>query len=1004
MDTLKQIIQKCRDRKNRTLHQRKTIVLPAGYSAYPYHFRVYYAHGQSALLHDLEEADISFMPIGAEPFDRAPGDWTRMDNYRDRVNNRQDTQSWLPRWYASSGIGIYTGKTSAGKGGNWHDIEFTYQAVLDAPDTVSACLEALIFAVVNPLVTLTKEGGLRFSCRVTDYIHPGTLEAKHYIYKHRPTPTDPKHREVYVQVKGEMDYSVWDSRYEILMGSLLQPPVISSDALFALLRFFKSVLHQAADGSVDETLRAYEPKTFDDEDIINPLQMYEGDRSVPEKVCAVRKEELSPLAIKRPKSVLTKHLYSEPEPFDIEKVLASDARVIGISTGLRSPAEYREIERLFLQKHPLYLNLPTIPYCKAADDFWAAEGYSIGVYWQPDTNAEVIKDVPRDELLKSPFERGNLCIDPKRWQGISLKGGNANKILCPKCPVHEACEVHGYQSQMNQIANSDICISEYKEFGTRQTLLNPTWEYSADSFFRDKKRIGVLASMYASDLFAECTLDIHWIEDWITYWSGSILGDFAHALLNAVRVNEDNRRGYLVERLRSVVKAFAGAEEILKEQMTQINVASGDSDACIGMSVKDAMAFGFIDITSPKSMEVFTGQRTLQEDCGTYWDMLKRFFEHYRRDADAPMYLDGDVLRFWVPPVLHPGVEKLVILSPTVSEDHLRRVFKDEKVEVYDLGTQAALTGNQVYQLRGEAHSPHSLLNYDLSWDALGFSSVGTRFATGIHREVERKSEMQHALVLHDDMDKVLVKTLKNKNTRSVSFSKDIPKSANNFSTALENSDVIWVFGTPYWTPDLIWKHARIVYSDDVEPLDYNVSLNPYTFKDERLQRFADQYSVQGLMGMLSYAGLTGSNKTIVLNTALRVPGITDAPETTLFDWEDFELAGGLDRLSETIAQREAYEVEYAEMDASWTRERVEFLLGVSASQANRILKRLRGGRRARVLLEVQILNLLTDGEKTTAALVDAVQGDPGAVRNALTKLVKQSDIVRVQRGVYDLS
>ena len=79
---------------------------------------------------------------------------------------------------------------------------------------------------------------MRFSCRIEEYLHPNTPEAKQYISERRPTRSDPKHRDVYVEVKGDMDYSVWDARYEILMGSLLEPSVISSEVLFALLGFF----------------------------------------------------------------------------------------------------------------------------------------------------------------------------------------------------------------------------------------------------------------------------------------------------------------------------------------------------------------------------------------------------------------------------------------------------------------------------------------------------------------------------------------------------------------------------------------------------------------------------------------------------------------------------------------------------------------------------------------------------------------------------------------------
>ena len=100
MDTLKQIIQQCHNRMPRTLSQRKTIVLPARYNEYPYHFRVHYAYGESVILYNLEKANISFLPIGQSPFDRAPSNWGN----KKRIKNRQNTQNWGPRrWYASWG-------------------------------------------------------------------------------------------------------------------------------------------------------------------------------------------------------------------------------------------------------------------------------------------------------------------------------------------------------------------------------------------------------------------------------------------------------------------------------------------------------------------------------------------------------------------------------------------------------------------------------------------------------------------------------------------------------------------------------------------------------------------------------------------------------------------------------------------------------------------------------------------------------------------------------------
>ena len=155
--------------------------------------------------------------------------------------------------------------------------------------------------------------------------------------------------------------------------------------------------------------------------------------------------------------------------------------------------------------------------------------------------------------------------------------------------------------------------------------------------------------------------------------------------------------------------------------------------------------------------------------------------------------------------------------------------------------------------------------------------------------------------------------------------------------------------------------------------------MNPYQFEDERIQGLYEQNAIGALTQMIRIAGFNdASGKTLVLNTVLRIPAVTDTPETELFDWEDFELAGGLDELSETIRIREEYEVEYANMDASWNRKRVEYLLGVSKAQANRILMRLRGGKLKRVPFHTSDFDLLSDGEKTTSEILESIQGNPG--------------------------
>ena len=236
MESVKDIIQQCHERRRKDLQQRETIVSPTLHGEHPYHYIVYCAHRYPLLLHALEQTDISFMPIGQAPFDRGPAYCGG-----NRLLRRQGTLDWMARrWFSSWGIQVYTGTPSAREGANWHDIEFTYRAIRDAPDAVVSCVEALVNAVMNPLLTLLKGGGLRFSCRVPDYLHPNTTDARQYVHKHLPDIDHPHDRDIYVDIVGDKGYSRWDARYEILKGSLLDPPIISKDVLSLFLMSYES--------------------------------------------------------------------------------------------------------------------------------------------------------------------------------------------------------------------------------------------------------------------------------------------------------------------------------------------------------------------------------------------------------------------------------------------------------------------------------------------------------------------------------------------------------------------------------------------------------------------------------------------------------------------------------------------------------------------------------------------------------------------------------------------
>ena len=137
--------------------------------------------------------------------------------------------------------------------------------------------------------------------------------------------------------------------------------------------------------------------------------------------------------------------------------------------------------------------------------------------------------------------------------------------------------------------------------------------------------------------------------------------------------------------------------------------------------------------------------------------------------------------------------------------------------------------------------------------------------------------------------------------------------------------------------------------------------------------------------------------------SSLEIPNITDRPETLLFDWEDFEVAGGLDKLPETITIRQRFEAERNQITVNTSRQEIERILGCSSRQANRTLNKLRGGNIPRVTFREQILFLLADGEKKAADVIAAIDGNPSSIYNEILRLTKIGEIQKVRWGVYAL-
>ena len=948
-NVLQDIISRCHRRHEQPLIQRQSIVAPLLYKGHSHYFTVYCAHKYPVMLQDLEAADISFMPIGQAPGnDRPPRSFGG-----ERFLKQQQAKDWETlRWHKSWGIQTYTGMPSARDDAPWHDIYFRYEALCAAPDTVRTCVQALVDAVANPLLTISKSGGLRFSCRIPGYLHPNTKQARLYIHEGTPTAKNPHQHDTYLEIWGEKGYSCWDARHEILLGDLLDPPVISKDVLFPSIDALRAALHKPTpqniqdkesplnvpyslgSGKLDLAKEAFFKRGFSyvkqenefhhwsqqDGKVDTQVSLWESEGNV--WIRASTSDTGLPV-----EATLITDVWNDTGilPSIPKTGLPIDDKVLTIQTGKLSP--------LSIKRPPPVLHKlkPT----KKSD----GTHIEIGVQMLRALNRRVsaLRFIPN--------------ADPE-------KNGEVESMLC--------------KSEAICLNVADAEPTKVKILKDPRLFLDPQYAKTAEQILEPSdgtQQLCIINVTREDQLFLECELSKKTLEKWVVNWKGDALGNFATALLNALAIR-DKSHDNAIRRLRTVIQTYKWLEEELIQQMCHI-------------------------------VENIQELPTVCSDPNwTFWHQVKRFFAHYTRDADAPMRWEDNVLRFWVPPVLHPSIRHLLVTSPALYDEHLRRAFLDEETEILPTQPMVLVPGNRVFQIRTGTYPRKTILDLYNTWDVFGISETGQHIFSRIQAEIERNPNVKHGIITHIHTIRYLDNIAKNEN---VCFLTGF-RNREGLETAFQEAQIIWIVGMPEMGPRAILERTQILFGNDEEPLSYEMDPESYRYKDERVQSVYEKDIVHIFTQIIDMAQLNRlTNKKVMLITALRIPEITDRPETLLFDWQDLEVADGVDKLSEVIATRQRFEKKRDNLTSESSIKEVETVLGCSTRQAHRVLQKLRGGKMARVPFREQIIALLADGEKKTPEIAEAIQGHPKAINTELTRLVNNGDIVKVKRGLYTL-
>ena len=606
--------------------------------------------------------------------------------------------------------------------------------------------------------------------------------------------------------------------------------------------------------------------------------------------------------------------------------------------------------------------------------------------------------------MANPFQHGNVCEDVERCSALEKKSGNADESICPQCSVYTECQEHGYLSQPRALQQAHAKIS-----AVGHLFLEPRFSQIVESILGatdEQEHICIIDERKTSieDLFLECVIPKEVMQEWHTNWQGQALGNFAVAVMNAIEA-----RGELYSNpiglVRTAVEAFKQHEDEIIQQMRYINVLgkivkrkvvdteTGMELSCyaiqfqcgttahipldanaedrlrkmglqtlsretlsrtsatktelttheqvsIPIRMTEAIALGILDIQTEEQIEALPTVCSHLE--WTYWHQLRHFFAHYPRDADAPMQWSDRYLTFWLPPKLHPNVKRLLLTTTFFTEQQCRKLFPDEDIEVIRLEPTAWGHDNRLFQIRTSSKSESETLNYNSNTNNMELTIVAERYLLAIRAEIERKPDVNHAIVSNK---KILNKLTDLAAKPNVCFVENY-KAFLHKDIDAESSQVIWLVGMPQWAQRSIWYHAQMLFGNDEKPLNYDGELWTHDYQDARIQAVYNQKVVGVLTQVIGRLGLNRSTgKTVMLLNNFELPDITDRPQTLLFDWADYEIAGDLDKLEEAIRTRERFESERDSLTAESSRKEVERILGCSSRHANRVIQKLGGGK-----------------------------------------------------------
>ena len=580
------------------------------------------------------------------------------------------------------------------------------------------------------------------------------------------------------------------------------------------------------------------------------------------------------------------------------------------------------------------------------------------------------------------------------------------------------------------------------------------------------------------DLFVECRLPIRLIEQWRDMWEGERLGEFAQDLLYAL-VEKDP-----IPKLRRVVKAYTPVANEIVEQMcalrysstfielpvdsdkvgfkgymyinetqTEIPVAKDwevynqlkeDDVAILKPNVTSKTHLAFRDLDRAVSYKVFdrTDVESIQNmptvssrKDWTYWHKLKALFDEFPHDEMLPLVCpnresgsETNYISWHIHPRLHPKVPRVIFMGASLDIELAQSVLRGYKDDMFVEETPPTkfTPGASFLQLVTAKYPRRTLLERGKGIGKyIGLSQIGKQVTGLIRREIRQNPRKKFGIITFKWIVDTFRKTWCDECPNLVYFE--------NFARAEGTNpelDVLFVLGLPDIPQYDIEVAAKMMFGAtergatplDTTRLEINAQSDGCPYIDSRMRRVWWLLVVESILQAIGRGRMNLIPRCVVALTAVRLPNLTDRKETVLFDLPDWEIAGRLDRLPQTVAEREKKADDYRKrFESGETVYAIAKDEGIQWQTVKRIVTPYRGDQVDNVLvkrdsrvtigqnltkLQREILSCFETASENilkTGDVVKTVGRARSKVTTGISELVDRFYIERIKHGCYRL-